>query len=103
MKATYAKLRDGSWGVRVTGGVPAAGTALTVRKKSGETKSETIARVLWTGDGVALCAIEPSSRSTSRGQDSWDRRRNTYRRRYGWDGVEGSPSYYSSGLYDEES
>lgn len=29
--------------------------------------------------------------------------RNTYRRRYGWDGVEGSSSYYTSGLYDEES
>lgn len=29
--------------------------------------------------------------------------RSLYRRRYGWDGVEGSSSYYSSGLYDEES
>jgi hypothetical protein len=29
--------------------------------------------------------------------------RNTYKRRFGWDGVEGSPSYYTSGMYDEES
>jgi len=26
-----------------------------------------------------------------------------YQRRYGWDGVRGSSSYYSSGMYDEES
>ena len=29
--------------------------------------------------------------------------RDTYRRKYGWDGVVGSSSYYSTGLYDEES
>lgn len=29
--------------------------------------------------------------------------RRTYKRRFGWDGVEGSPSYYTSGMYDEES
>jgi hypothetical protein len=27
----------------------------------------------------------------------------TYTRRYGWDGVRGSASYYSSGMYDEDS
>lgn len=36
-------------------------------------------------------------------EESFDSRRKTYRRKYGWDGVVGSASYYSSGLYDEES
>lgn len=35
----------------------------------------------------------PSSKTTER----------VYKSRYGWDGVRGSRSYYSSGMYDEES
>lgn len=54
--ATYAKLRDGSWGVRVAGEVM-AGALVTVVKKSGETKQERIAKVLFSGDGVSICSI----------------------------------------------
>lgn len=58
-------------------------------------------KVLWKGldrDGreVALVSLVagPSRRSDSDREDC---------RRYGWDGVHGSPSYYSSGQYDEDS
>lgn len=55
--ASYAKLRDGSWGIRVQGAA-APGETITVTKRSGETKQETVARVLWSGNGVSLCSIE---------------------------------------------
>jgi hypothetical protein len=69
---TYSKLRDGSWGVRVAG--PAkAGAAVTVTKKSGETKTETIGRVLWTDGKVSLCTIVSStaSRRSDRSAHPW--------------------------------
>jgi hypothetical protein len=59
MMSTYTKLRDGSWGVRVPGSTT-PGSLVTVAKKDGTTKLETIGRVLWAGDGVALCTITPS-------------------------------------------
>lgn len=54
--ATYTKLRDGSWGLRVEGSAR-EGQRITVTKKSGETKTETITKVLWNGNGISLCAI----------------------------------------------
>lgn len=55
MAATYTKLRDESWGVRVVG--PAQPGPIEVTKKSGETKTETIVAVVWSGNGVSLCQI----------------------------------------------
>lgn len=52
------------------------------------------------------CAGKPAVASTAR-RSSYGR--SAYRngtaggRAYGWDGVYGSPSYYSSGQYDEDS
>lgn len=60
--ATYTKLKDGSWGLRITGAVN-AGATIAVQKKDGTTKKEVIAKVLWAGEGVSLCAI-------TRGSDS---------------------------------
>ena len=104
MQATYTKLNSGDWGIRVAGASVAPGATVTVAKKSGETKTETIGAVLWTGNAVSLCSIARSATrdysSTPRGKQSIE---HTYKRRYGWDGVRGSPSYYSSGMYDEES
>lgn len=63
---TYTKLRDGSWGVKGKGLV--AGNNVTVTKKSGESKVETIDHVLWTGnDGTQLASIQQTKRS-NRGQ-----------------------------------
>jgi len=72
--ATYTKLRSGDWGIRVQGSVE-AGAVLTVTKKSGEAKAETVAKVVWSGNGITLCAIGQSARPTSasngRGRN-WD-------------------------------
>ena len=55
--ATYKRLSNGDWGVRVEGTVR-PGEFVTVRTKSGTTKREKIQHVLSTNDGVSICAIE---------------------------------------------
>lgn len=56
-RTTYTRLKTGDWGLRVCGDAPAPGTTLTVEKKDGSRKQETVERVIWTGNGVALCSI----------------------------------------------
>ena len=71
MAATYTKLRDGSWGIRVLGKKPKSGNSITVRKKSGATKRETVSRVMWsgkdrtTGRPVHLCCVAQQRQSRS--------------------------------------
>jgi len=55
---TYTKLKDGSWGIRVAGEKPAIGAVLTIQKKDGSTRQETVSRVLWSEGGIVLCSIE---------------------------------------------
>jgi hypothetical protein len=57
--ATFTKLKDGSWGLRVAGEV-AAGDEVTVSKRDGSSETKSVGRVLWTGSGVALCTIADS-------------------------------------------
>jgi len=60
--ATFAKLKNGAWGVRVSG-TPTVGASVTVTKKSGATSTARIGRILWTGadrstgETVSLCEI----------------------------------------------
>ena len=60
MPATYTKTKNGDWGIRVTGAKPSEGCKVTVTKKDGSTKTETVEKVLWSGDGVHLCSITRS-------------------------------------------
>lgn len=53
---TYAKLNDGTWGIRVIGRAE-SGQTIEVEKKSGEKKRETVDRVLWTRNGISLCSV----------------------------------------------
>lgn len=62
--ASYTKLKSGEWGVRVEG-TAKAGQSVTVRKKDGTSKQETILRVVWTGNGISLCAIAQRQPATS--------------------------------------
>ena len=62
--ATYTKLRNGQWGIRVPGTV-GAGQTITVTKRDGSTSTETVDRVLWSGDGVSLCSVSRGHQSTS--------------------------------------
>jgi hypothetical protein len=97
MTATPIKLKNGSWGAKVQGSVD-VGAQLDVQTKSGKTWTATVERVVWSGSGVTIVATR-SSRSSRWGQGSG--REDC--RRYGWDGVVGSSSYYTSGQYDEDS
>lgn len=66
LSATYAKLGS-EWGIRVYGGPVKSGDVVTVTKKSGEKKTETIASVLSsvTG-GASVCTIVPTERPAGR-------------------------------------
>ena len=75
-RATPIKLKDGSWGVRVSGAVQ-AGDRVTVRSRSGKSWEVTISRVVWTGPDrngsgqISICEravvkkIPPSYRPSS--------------------------------------
>lgn len=71
--ATYTKLEDGTWGVRVNSSRRLAeGDVLTVSKRDGSSKTERVAKVLWHGvarDGreASLVTIAATSRSPQRG------------------------------------
>lgn len=62
--ATYTKLKTGAWGVRVPGAAR-AGQTVTVTKRDGSRRTETVSRVLWAGDGVSICAIASSGARSS--------------------------------------
>ncbi len=74
MSASYIKLKDNSWGIRVDG-TATVGQSVTVSKKNGDTKNETITRVLFTGPDkfkagktVSLCAIKQRQAAYSGGR-----------------------------------
>jgi hypothetical protein len=58
MQATYTKLNNGEWGIRVTGSRPKLGETVEVTKRSGEVKEEQVGIVLWSGDDVHLCTVQ---------------------------------------------
>jgi len=62
MSASYTRLRNGAWGLRVQGETPVQGTRISVTKKDGSSKEETIYRIIWTGmdsngQAVSLVAL----------------------------------------------
>lgn len=65
--ATPAKLKSGEWGVRVTSPV-SAGDTVTITTKSGKSWDATVSRVVWTGDGVSLCATSSADRPATSGR-----------------------------------
>lgn len=58
MSVTYAKLKSGEWGVRGPAAELREGYNVTVTKKDGSHKQETVQKILWTGGGVAVAAIK---------------------------------------------
>ena len=56
MAATFTKLKNGDWGIKVDGKAK-EGTVVTVTKKDGTSSQETVAKVIWSGSGVSICAI----------------------------------------------
>jgi len=58
MTTTYTKLRTGAWGVRSTDRLT-VGQTVTVERRDGARKSETIHTIVWRGQGVTLAALAP--------------------------------------------
>lgn len=56
LQATPIKLRDGSWGAKVQGDNVLPGTPIRVTAKSGKWWNAVVYKVVWVGDGVAICA-----------------------------------------------
>jgi hypothetical protein len=64
-KITWTKLKDETWGLR--GADLKEGATVTVVKKSGETQTVTVGKVLWTGpDGVCLARVAPGAASSAK-------------------------------------
>jgi hypothetical protein len=49
MSNSYAKLREGDWGIRVVGRKPSPGQTVEVTTKAGKVNQEMIGTVLWSG------------------------------------------------------
>jgi len=54
--ATYAKLRDGSWGLRTAETVKVGDVVLATTKGGAKSRKE-IVQVVWVGNGIALCVM----------------------------------------------
>jgi len=63
--ATPTKLRDGTWGARVRG-TAAAGDTVTITTATGRSWDAQITRVVWSGEGVSICATSSLDRGASR-------------------------------------
>lgn len=60
--ASYTKLDDGSWGVRVPGKVE-PGTTVTVATKGGARKTETVTAVMRVDGEQTICAVAPREKA----------------------------------------
>jgi hypothetical protein len=54
--ATPKKLRDGSWGALVQTATVKSGDAVKITTKAGKSWTTTVYKVLWSGDGKAICS-----------------------------------------------
>lgn len=59
---TFTKLRSGEWGITTSDNVT-VGQTVTVTKKSCETQTVKIAKIVWSGNGKSICAIESTRRN----------------------------------------
>lgn len=59
----YAKLNDGSWGIRSDKKLT-VGQILTVTKRDGTSKSETVSRVVTSGVGYSIATIRSSANAS---------------------------------------
>lgn len=103
-RASYTKLDDGSWGVRVPGAV-VAGSTVEVETKSGRVSTETIAAIVRVDGDRTICSIVQRARTPRYQRDYGDGR--SYRRSRDYNqalrNYRATGDYYGSGLYDEES
>jgi hypothetical protein len=65
--ATPKKLKDGSWGALAQSENVTAGDTLQVTAKSGKSWGSTVSKVLWAGDGKAICTTDSGKPSPGGG------------------------------------
>lgn len=63
--ATPIKLKTGQWGARVVGAAPMRGDRLVITAANGKSWAASVSAVVWSGNGVALCALHPQSPTTT--------------------------------------
>ena len=68
--ASWARLRDGSWGLRIEGAGLRAGDRVRARRKDGSDSIETIDRIVWTGEGVTVASVVASAKPATRSYGS---------------------------------
>lgn len=64
ISASPAKLRDGGWGARVRGAVT-EGDTVTITTRAGKSWEARVTKVVWTGDGLSICATESLDRASA--------------------------------------
>lgn len=57
MAATFTKLKDNSWGLRIKGSLPDIGSTVEVVRANGSRSQQCVGAVVWSGDGVHLVRI----------------------------------------------
>lgn len=102
ISASPTKLRNGTWGATAKG-TARKGDTLQITAKSGKSWTATVSAVVWSGNGVTICATESTPAPAGKTRRNGSNGGRVDCRKYGWDGVVGSSSYYSSGQYDEDS
>lgn len=71
MTISYAKLRSGEWGIRSDQPIKEGETVtVTIKtgKRAGETKSETVKKIVWTDGKVWLAAVEKKDAPLAQGR-----------------------------------
>lgn len=70
--ATWTKLRDGSWGLRITGPLAVtAGMVVTAKRSNGTTSREAVGEVVWSDGKVTLARVGAKPREASAGGYSY--------------------------------
>lgn len=87
--ATPAKLKDGSWGARVTDPIVNVGDSIEIKTRSGKSWIADVTEIVWHGKGVYLCRTSSeksggakSSIGTAGTRGRYARRNNSYDRGY---------------------
>lgn len=55
-QVNYVQLRNGDWGIRADYNIQ-SGDRVTVIKRNGERKEETVDRIVWSGNGATIASI----------------------------------------------
>lgn len=80
---TFAKLKDGAWGLRGPRAEVVPGTTVTVTRKDGSTKLAVVGSIVWEDEEAALATISdvPAAGSSSA---ELERAANRLLRKAGW-------------------